>query len=125
MGVPVGAADEFHVGDDARDDVCFVDAEALGFPVVAVNYSFADGLFHYGGGVEAIGGEGTAGATFVEEAFFICAMVCHCYVRIWLRMWLRVRVRVRVRELEDVFCWMLRCEVSGNGDGRVAGWQLI
>ena len=57
MSVAVGAPDEGYVCDDAVDDVGFVDGETLVFPEVAVDYSFADWLLHYGCGVEAIRGE--------------------------------------------------------------------
>jgi len=57
LSVAVRAPDEGYVCDDAVDDVGFVDGETLVFPEVAVDYSFPDGLLHYGCGVETIGGE--------------------------------------------------------------------
>lgn len=61
--------------DYAVDNVRFVDSETLVFPEVAVDDALADGLFHDGGGVEAIRGEGARGATLVEEALFVCAVI--------------------------------------------------
>jgi len=77
LRVAVRAADEVDVLDDPIDDVCLIDAEALVFPEVAVDYALADRLLHYGGGVEAVGGKGARGAALVEEALFVCAVVGH------------------------------------------------
>ena len=60
-----------------RYDIGLVDAEALIFPEVAVDYAFSDRLLHYRGGVQAVGREGPRGAALVKEALFVCAVVCH------------------------------------------------
>jgi hypothetical protein len=77
LRVAVCACDEVNVIDYAPYDIGFVDAETLILPEITVDYSLADGLFHYGCGVEAVGGKRAAGASLVEEALLICVVVCH------------------------------------------------
>lgn len=62
---------------DARYDVRFVEGKTLIFPEITVDDAFADGFFEDGGGIEAIGGEGTGVSTFVEEALFVGAVGGH------------------------------------------------
>ena len=83
MCVPVRATNEVDVGDDAGDDVSFVDAETLVLPEIAVDNALADWLLHYGGGVEAIGSKRAGGAAFIKEALFVGAVVRHYRYARW------------------------------------------